>query len=82
MATLSERARALRDRGQELKTAPILTRMAAAAALGEELAAFMVDLAAAVDHLTPYIDEGADASGAGAETLCNVTEKTAGGAHG
>lgn len=80
MAGLSDQARALRDRARALKSAPILTRMSEAAALADELAEFVVQMAAAVDNLTPYLDEQ-DGGAGGTETLCNVTENTAGGAN-
>lgn len=78
MQTLTIRARVLRGKGEALKSVHPLMRMSAAASLGEELAAFMVDLAAAVDSLTPYIDEESGGAG-GPETLCNVTQEAAGG---
>lgn len=82
MTRLSDQARSLRDRARALKSAPILTRMTEAAALADQLAEFVVQMAAAVDNLTPYVDE--QEAGAGdTETLCNVTDKLAGeGAHG
>lgn len=59
-AGLAARARALRERGAALKDAPILSRMGLAADLAEDVAAFLVDLAAAVEALTPYLDETAE----------------------
>lgn len=79
MQTLTEKALAMRDRARALKSAPILTRMSEAAALADDLAEFVVKLAAAVDSLTPFIDEK-DAGEGVPEPLCNVTENPAGGA--
>lgn len=60
---LHARAVALRDRAEAARAAPILTKMAEADKLVGEIAEFIVDLAAAVDAATPYLDEeggGAD----------------------
>lgn len=77
MAGLSYRALAMRDRAQALKSANIVTRMSEAAALADDLAEFVVELAAAVDNLTHYLDER-DAGAGARQALCNVTEITAG----
>lgn len=58
--TLTHRALALKARSDELKEAGMIERMSKGPALAEDLAGFMVDLAAQVDALTPYIDEGAE----------------------
>jgi len=55
--SLHARAVALQERAEAARSAPILTKMSEADKLVGEIATFIVDLAAAVDAVTPYLDE-------------------------
>lgn len=58
MQPMKERAEDLHRRAQELRKAGAVAQMTKGPALVEETGAFMVELAARVDALTPYQDEG------------------------
>lgn len=63
-APLEPLARRLRNRGMALKAAGPFVQMKEGPELVEDTAAFLVELAARVDALTPYVGEGADHGGA------------------
>lgn len=69
--TLTERAAILRARAAAAKDAPILSRMAEAVAIADQVAALLVDLARAVDHLTPFTDETSASHEGGEVTFCS-----------
>ncbi|WP_239320223.1 hypothetical protein [Epibacterium sp. Ofav1-8] len=52
------RAEDLHRRAQELRKAGALAQMTQGPQLVEETGAFMVELAARLDAITPYLDEG------------------------
>lgn len=58
MSGLKTRAENLHRRAQELRKAGAVAQMTKGPALVEETGAFMVELAAKVDALTPFQDEG------------------------
>lgn len=57
-ATLTERAKGLRDRAADAQNAPWHERAKLGADLLNDLADFLQEVAERVDALTPYIDEG------------------------
>lgn len=62
----------LAERGRAVKSAPILSKLSQSLALADDVAALLVEIAARVDNLTPYIDEARE--GAGDNLLQNVQE--------
>lgn len=58
--TLAARAKTLRAKAADLKSAPLWDRPAMAGDMVDEVAALVVDIALRVEALTPYQDEGAD----------------------
>ena len=58
--TMEARAAALLDNVRETMSAPLLTKMNALPELVEDMGHFMLELARAVDMLTPYSDEVAE----------------------
>ena len=59
MPELKKRAEGLYRRAQELRSAGALAQMTKGPALVEETGAFLIEMAARLDALTPYQDEGA-----------------------
>ncbi len=57
--TLTERARRLVERAEDVKQAPVLSRPAEALALAEAMGALLLAMAERLDALTPFIDEAA-----------------------
>lgn len=47
----------LAERGAAVKSAPILSKFTQSMALADDVAALLVEIAARLDNLTPYIDE-------------------------
>lgn len=58
MQPMKERAEDLHRRAQKLRKAGAVAQMTQGPALVEETGAFMVEMAARLDALTPYQDEG------------------------
>ncbi|MCG7626499.1 hypothetical protein MHM88_01675 [Epibacterium sp. MM17-32] len=59
MQPMKKRAEDLHRRAQELRAAGAVAQMTKGPQLVEETGAFMVELAARLDAITPFLDEGA-----------------------
>lgn len=55
--TLTDRANDLRERKAKIATMPVLSRMDQSQQLADDLIELVADIAAVVDHNTPFIDE-------------------------
>lgn len=56
--SLTEQAQELRGKAEAISGAPILTKMGLVAEMVGPIGAFLVELAAKVDAITPYLDDG------------------------
>lgn len=55
--TLSQRAEDIRERNAAISDMPVLTRMSESAKLADDVIELVADMAAVIDHNTPYLDE-------------------------